>query len=123
VRSRSEHVVAEQSTKLPMSVIAFLRAHVDHVVKLRFLVTLHGAPGGTTSVALLARALDVPKSQVRDMASELADDNLVRVSTDYLELTPPSIADRLAIADLASWYARDRSAIYDVLRALGRAAS
>jgi DNA-binding IclR family transcriptional regulator len=112
-----------ESTKLPMSVIAFLRTHVDHIVKLKFLVTLHCAPGGATSVSLVARALDVPKSQVRDMAAELADDNLVRVSTDHLELAPTSIDDRLAIADLASWYERDRGLVLDVLRALGRAGS
>ena len=122
MRSPSEHVVTEPN-KLPISVIAFMRAHVDHVVKLKFLVTLHSAPGGTTSVALVARVLDVPKSQVRDMANELADGNLVRVSTEYLELAPASIADRLAIADLASWYARDRNIVLDVLRTLGRMAS
>jgi len=112
-----------EPTKLPMSVVAFMRAHVDHVVKLRFLVTLHSAPGGTTSVALAARELDVPKSQVRDMANELAHDELVRVSTDYLEPAPTTIDDRLAIADLASWNERDRDLVLDVLRVLGRAAS
>ena len=112
--------MTSESTELPKSVVAFLRTHVDHIVKLKFLVTLHSAPGGTTSVSLIARALDVPKSQVRDMANELADDKIVRVSTDYLELAPTSIDDRLAIADLASWYERDRSLVVDVLRALGR---
>ena len=111
-----------EPTKLPMSVIAFLRTHVDHIVKLRFLVTLHGAPDGATTVWLVARVLDVTRSQVRDMANELADGNLVRVSTDYLELAPTSIDDRLAIADLASWYERERSVVLDALRALGREA-
>jgi hypothetical protein len=113
----------KEASKLPSSVVAFMRAHVDHVGTLKLLVTLHSAPGGTTSVALAAAALDLSKSQVRDMANELADDNLVRVTTDYLELAPTSIADRLAIADLASWYERDRNLVLDVLRALGRVAS
>ena len=112
-----------EPAKLPTSVIDFLCTYVDHVVKLRFLITLDSAPGGTTSVSLVARALDVPKSQVRDIATELANDRLVRISTDYLELAPASIDNRLAIADLASWYARDRNKVLDVLRALGRVAS
>ena len=108
---------------LPRSVIAFLRSHIDHVVKLKFLVLLHGAPSGTLSVGIAARTLDVPRRQVRDMANELADDQLVRVSTDQLELAPSAIEDRLAIADLAHWYAHDRTVVFDVLRALGRFAS
>ena len=112
-----------EPTKLPTSVIALLRAHVDHLVKLRFLIVLHSAPGGSSSISLVAPALDVSRSQVRDMANELADDGLVRVSTDSLELAPSSIDERLAIADLATWYERDRSRVLDVLRALGRLAS
>jgi DNA-binding IclR family transcriptional regulator len=108
-------------TPLPRSVVAFLHAHVDHVVKLKFLLVLHGAPGANLSFQRAARDLDVPKAQVRDMANELADDGLVRVSLDRLELSPSSIDDRLAISDLASWYARDRTLVLDVLRAMGRA--
>lgn len=103
-----------------MSVVAFLRTHVGDVVKLRFLIVLHGVAGGTTSVGHIARVLDIPRSQVLDIAKELADDNLLRFSTDYLELAPTSIDDRLAIADLANCYARDRNAVLDVLRSLGR---
>jgi len=112
--------VTAPTTQLPRSVIAFLRTHVDHVIKLRFLLALHGAPGGIISIHVAARELDLPKAQVRDMANELAEDGLVRVSPDAIELVP-SIDDRLAIADLASWYARDRSLVLDVLRAMGRA--
>ena len=105
---------------LPRGVVAFLREHVDHVVKLRFLLVMHDAPSGMSSVPFAARALEVPKSQVRDMANELADDGLLRVSADRLELAPKSISDRLAIADLATWYAQDRGVILEVLRVLGR---
>lgn len=106
---------------LPRSVIAFLRAHVDHIVKLRLLLVLHAAPGTTISLQSAARELEIPRRQVRDMANELADDGLVRVSLDQLELAPSTIDDRLAIADLATWYSRDRALVLDVLRALGRA--
>lgn len=97
-----------------------MRAHVDHVVKLRFILFLHGAPSGATSINIAARSLDLPKSQIRDMANELAAEHLVQVAENQLELAPPSIDDRLAIADLASWYARDRALVFDVLRELGR---
>ena len=109
--------------QVPRNVIGFLRAHVDHVVKLRFVVLLHRSAGVTTSVQVAARALEVPRSQVRDMANELACDGLVRISGDTLELVPPSIDDRLAIADLASWYTQDRAPILELLRELGRIAS
>jgi hypothetical protein len=54
------------------------------------------------------------------MANELAAERLVAVTESQLELAPPTIDDRLAIADLATWYARDRNLVYDVLRELGR---
>ena len=76
-----------------------------------------------TYVQTAARTLDIPKSQIRGMANELADDGLVRVSAEFLELAPASIDDRLAIADLAVWCAHDPALILDVLRALGRLAS
>ena len=110
-------------SNLPPSVVAFLRAHVDHVVKLRLLVTLHNAPRATSSISFVARALHVTRSQVRDMANELADDGLVRISMDDVELAPTSSDDRLAIADLTTWYERDRAQVLDVLRVLGRLAS
>lgn len=110
-------------SNLPHSVVAFLRAHVDHVVKLRLLVTLHHASRSTSSISFVARAFHVTRSQVRDMANELADDGLVRVSMDDVELAPTSIDDRLAIADVATWYERDRAQVLDVLRVLGRLAS
>jgi hypothetical protein len=101
-------------------VISFLREHVDHVVKLRFLLALHRAPSRVTTTGIMARAIDVPKSQVRDMANELVDGGIVRVSADHIELAPMSIGDRLALADLVDCYERDRAAILDALRALGR---
>jgi hypothetical protein len=108
------------SDHLPRSVISFLRSYVDHIVKLRFLLVMHRAPSQVTSVPMAARELEVPKSQVRDMANELAEDGLVRISADRLELAPRSIEDRLAISDLAFWYTRDRAVLHEVLRALGR---
>jgi hypothetical protein len=109
-----------QARFLPPSAIGFLRAHVDHIVKLRFLLLLHEAPSSTISVGIGARSLDVPRRQVRDMAHELADDGIVRVSNDEIELAPSSIEDRLSIAEIASWYARDRGVVLEVLRGLGR---
>ncbi len=106
---------------LPRNVIAFVHDHVDHEVKLDFILNLHRAPGGSSSVAFVARELDIPKSQVRDMANELVEAGLARVSKDRLELAPASIDDRLAIAELASCSVRARSIVLDLLRALGRA--
>jgi DNA-binding IclR family transcriptional regulator len=103
---------------VPRSVVLFMRAHVDHVVKLQFLLMLHAAPNGTATVRAMALALGVPKAQVRDMANELVDDGLLRVSADELELAPASIDDRLAVADLAETYARDRSAVLELLAAM-----
>jgi hypothetical protein len=67
----------------------------------------------------MSRLLDVPKGQVRDMANELVDQGVMRVSADQLELAL-SIESRLALSDLASWYTRDRGAVLAALRALGR---
>lgn len=109
--------------QLPRSALSFLRTHVDHVVKLRFLLFLHSAPNGTSTIGSAARALQVSKRQVRDMADELAGDRLLRVTDETLELAPASIEDRLAIADLADSYSQDRNLVLDALRALGRFAS
>ncbi len=106
------------SMPLPRSVIAFVREHVDHVVKLQFLLTMHSAPNGTTSMRAMAHTLDVPKSQVRDMANELVDEGLLRISAEQLELAPTTIDDRLALADLADSYARDRESVLELLRML-----
>jgi DNA-binding IclR family transcriptional regulator len=105
---------------LPRAVVTFLRTHVDHVVKLKFLVAMHSAPSGTTTISFVARSLDVPKAQVRDMANELAEEGLLRVSSEQLELAPHSIDERLALAELADWYVRNRSAVLDAMHALGR---
>ena len=105
---------------LPTSVVAFLSEHVDHVVKLEFLLAVHAAPGSTTTIPLAARQLDVSRSQVRAMADELADEGLLRVSSDCLVLAPSRIEDRCAISDLATTYHRRRDLVLQVLTTLGR---
>jgi hypothetical protein len=94
---------------------------VDHVVKLKFLLAMHSAQNGTSTVALLSRALEVSKGQVRDMANELIDERLLRRADDELELTL-NIEERMALANLASLYTRDRGAVLQLLQALGRGA-
>jgi hypothetical protein len=103
---------------LPKHVISFLVAHVDHRVKLDFVLLLHRV--SATPLSIAASKLDLPKAQVRDMADELAREGLVRIDGDRLELAPLTIDDRLAILDLATWYTLDRGRILDVLRTLGR---
>ena len=103
---------------LPRSVISFVRAHVDHEVKLRFLLALHSAPNGSSNVKSMAHALDVPKAQVRDMANELIDEGLLRMAAEQLELAPASIEERLALAELADSYAQNRGAVLELLAAL-----
>lgn len=105
---------------LPRSVIAFLNQHVDHVVKLELLLAVHAAPGSTTTIPIAARQLDVSKSQVRAMADELADEGLLRVSSNCLVLAPTRVEDRWAITDLAITYHRRRDLVLQVLRTLGR---
>jgi hypothetical protein len=104
----------------PRSALAFIREHVDHAVKLRFIILLHESPSATISVETAARTLRIPNDRIREMGKELAAERLVRVTTDTLELAPASIDDRLAIADLAEWFARDRTGVLDALRSLGR---
>ncbi len=101
---------------LPRSVVSFVRAHVDHVVKLQFLLVMHSAPNGTTSMRAMAQTLDVPKAQVRDMANELVDEGLLRISAEQLELAPRTIDERLALSDLADSYARDRDAVLELVQ-------
>lgn len=105
---------------LPHSLISFIRTHVDHLPKLQLLLLLHGSPTGQTSFTALARLLDISKAQARDMANELAADELVRVSDHVVEFVPVRIDDRLAVAELAHWYRHDRRGVHDLLRALGR---
>jgi DNA-binding IclR family transcriptional regulator len=104
---------------LPSSVVSFLRAHVDHVVKLRFLLAMHASPTSTSTVSLVSRSLDIPKSQVRDMANELVEERLLRATDDVLELAL-NIEERLALSDLATCYTRDRAAVLSALRGMGR---
>jgi hypothetical protein len=74
-----------------------------------------------TTVGLMARAINVPKSQVRDMANELVAEGLALVSADHIELAPATIDERLALSDLVDCYGRDRAVVIAALRALGRA--
>ena len=109
--------------QLPRALVSFIRTHVDHLGKLQFLLLLHGSPTGQTSIMAVARILDISRAQARDMANELATDELVRVASDHIvEFVPSSIDDRLAVAELAHWYARDRTCVHELLRALGRLA-
>ncbi|GEM_PF-5056663 len=108
------------SGQVSRNVVAFLNKHVDHVVKLEFLLAVHAAPSATTTVPMAARQLDIPRGQVRTMADELAQDGVLRISSDRIELAPSSVETRWAISDLASIYGRDRQLVLDVLKSLGR---
>jgi DNA-binding GntR family transcriptional regulator len=108
----------QTESHIPRSVIAFLRDHVDHAVKLRLLVLLHAAPDATSRVPSLASILDASRAQVRDMANELAADGLVRVSGDEVQLAPASIDQRLAIAEVARSYASNRPALLSLLEVI-----
>lgn len=108
------------SARLPTHIVAFLHRHVDHVVKLEFLLAVHAAPSSATSLGRVARVLDVPRGQVRDMAHELASVGLMAVSVDEVRLASSSVDQRIALSDLASWYARERTLVLDVLRDFGR---
>ena len=104
---------------LPRAVTAFLKTHVGDMVQLKFLLTMHSAPGATMSISMMSRALDVPATRGRELAADAMRRGLVRVTGDQIELAPTTIDDRLALADLAYWYGRDRTVILDALRALG----
>jgi hypothetical protein len=101
---------------IPRSVIAFARTHVRHAPCARLLLLLHNAPGGGTSLTTVARTIDVPLERLRELAMALADAGFVRIiNNDRVELAPLSIERRLAIADLATWYARDREGVLALL--------
>jgi hypothetical protein len=104
---------------LPRAVTAFLKTHVGDMVQLKFLLTMHSAPGAVMTISMMSRTLDVPATQARELAADAMRRGLVRVTGEQIELTPKSIADRLALADVAHWYGRDRIVIHDALRALG----
>jgi len=107
-----------------LSVVGFLRTYVDSLEKLMLLLLVHRAANGTVSVPVAASLVDVSINQARSIAAELADRGLVRVSSaDQIELTVPSIEDRLALADLSAWYIQDRAIVLDALVALRRSAS
>lgn len=111
------------SRQLPSSVVGFLRAYVDSLEKLMLLLLVHRAPSGTVSVPIAARLVNIPVSQARSIAGQLAEHGLVRVSRpESIELTVPSIDDRLALADLAVWYEQRRAIVLDALVAIGRSA-
>jgi DNA-binding IclR family transcriptional regulator len=112
------------SPRLPLSVIAFMRTHVDSLEKLMLLLIVHRAPSGSVSLAVLARMVNVTPSQARSICAELAEHGLVHVSqADLVELAVPPLDDRLALAELALWYVQDRATVLDALVALGRSAS
>ena len=104
---------------LPRAVTAFLKTHIGDMVQLKFLLTMHSAPGAIMSIGMMSRALDVPPPRSRELASDAMKRGLVRVTGEQIELAPTTIDDRLALADLAYWYGRDRTVILDALRALG----
>lgn len=97
---------------------------MDSFEKLQLLLLLHNAPGGITSVPVAARLIDVSMSQVRRLATDLAEGGLVRHSkTDLIELAIGSIEERLALADLAQSYVKDRGVVLGRLAALKRSTS
>ncbi len=108
------------TTQLSRSAVTFVREHVDHVVKLQFLLGIHGAPDYASDVSSMARLLDVPKAQVRDMANELVGEGLLRVESDSLALTPRTVDDWVALSDLHSLYRRNQGAVLELLRVLQR---
>lgn len=111
------------NTFLPKHVISFIREHVDGVPALELLVAVHRGPSNSTTVPQAAQLLDVSRGQVRDTVNTLAARGLLSVSSDEVKLSVPGIDERLAIADLASLYSRDRELVLDVLRVFGRTAA
>jgi hypothetical protein len=108
---------------LPASVVGFLRTYVGSLEKLMLLLLVHRAPSGTVSVPIAARLVNIPVSQARCIAGELAERGLLRVTTkEQIELGAPRIEDRMALSDLAFWYMRDRALVLDALLALARPA-
>jgi predicted ArsR family transcriptional regulator len=93
------------------------------VPALELLVAVHRGPSNSTTVPQAATLLDVSRGQVRDTVKGLEERGLVSVSSDEVKLATPSIDVRLAIADLASLYSRDRELVLDVLRVFGRTAA
>ncbi len=107
------------SPQLPRNVLDFLVAHIDHRVKLDFVLFLHRA-NAVTPVWIAASELELSKAQVRNMADELARDGILRFVADNIELAPRSVETRLAILDLSTWCQLDRTRVHHLLASLGR---
>jgi hypothetical protein len=111
-------------TNLPLSIVAFLRTYVDSLDTLRFLLVVQCAPNGVAAIALVARLIDISKSHAHSVAGELAAHGLVRLlPNEQVEVSPIMAEDRIALADLAEWYVRDRDVIHHAMTALQRSAS
>lgn len=95
--------------------VVFIREHVGDIMTLNVMMLLHRAPGGLASLSTAAGILGATVDDVRSIATRLSLAGLVRVSATQLELTA-SIADRLTIADLAGWCARDRNLVIDTIQ-------
>ncbi len=108
--------------RLPASVVGFMKTYIDSLEMLMLLLLVHRAPSGTISVPIAARLVDIPIAETRAIARALADRALVRLSSqpELIELTLPSIDDRLALADLASCYEENRAVVLDALVAIVR---
>jgi hypothetical protein len=108
--------------RVPAGIVGFLNTYVESHEMLMLLLLVHRSPGNTVSVAVASRIADLPIAEVRTLARELADRQLVRVSgyPELIELTVPSIHDRLALADLATWYEHNRTIVLEVLVAIAR---
>lgn len=103
------------SPDLSSDVIAFMRDHADDILKVRFILVLHAAPGGVLSVGDMGYRLDIAKKAVRTVAQGFLDRGIVALRHNTLELTA-SIQDRLAISELSTCYSRDVARVKSLLR-------
>jgi DNA-binding IclR family transcriptional regulator len=89
-----------------------LDRHVESFEKLELLMALRRAPGGRSTPAELAKALDLAGPDVREILSALTAAGLVAKTDDgAVTLAPKTDEDREAIDELARVYDEDRIAL------------
>jgi hypothetical protein len=105
------------TTSISKPVYDLLEHRINSFEKLELVIALASAPGATLSISDLARALTLPRDEIRQIATELRGASLVNVTTrDEVQLLPPTSKEGAAINELVELYREER---FSVVKALG----
>ncbi len=85
-----------------------LDAHVDSFEKLELLMHLRRAPGESSTIGEISRALDLGADEVRDIVAALSAAGMVVRKDSGVSLAPRTAEDRAAMDELAHVYDDDK---------------